>query len=492
MYQKKHNISANASGSSSPSRSKVQSGVRKTQQVGRRSPTNIPGSSTTPIGDKKRRREVDLEDTNLDSGVAKKMGRETASVHGSQPCDYSTLTSSPSAELQNTGKAREDFSPLICPDEGKAAAVGPEDHTSALSGSGDGDQEVETQSGGRENDSSAYNPFRVPLVNSEARRWTLAGDGNIPRVDTPRDDRRASVQHIDLRALHSSRSVGLSQTRRAISVGRSSTSETSNVAKKRRRKPFRPSTPPNLSESNKELVLALGLDVVYSRMAQNHKLHVDLVREVATKQQSLEDADRVLCNIREAAGQARARGLALKGTTASPDSSPIRSPDYSPPTPTRAHAFLRLGLEGRLEEAKFREARRVRCSLWPDSEKASSEADVNDDSPPFPDIQAIGLRELRMDSLGTDDGVIAANKHQTPQTEEIRHNGFPLERECATSSLACSALASLSVMDAEWSNSDDEVLLDGDMIAHEELLRRKGLSSVKLRTAHLYCLLLDG
>ena len=469
----------------------MQSGARKTLPAGRRSPTNIPSGSPTPIRDKKRRREVDLEDTNLDSGVAKKMGRETMSIQGSRPCDSpktSTLTSSPSAELQNAGKAREDSSPLVRSEEDKAtAAVGPGDHTGALSGSGDCDQEVETQSGGKENDLSAYNPFRVPLINTEARRWTLAGDSSIPRVDTLRDDRRASVQHIDLRALHSSRSVGSSQTRRAISVGRSSTSETSNVAKKkRRRKPFRPSTPPNLSESNKELVLALGLDVVYSRMAQNHKLHIDLVREVASKQQSLEDADRVLRSMREAGGQVRAR------TTASPDSSPKRSPDYSPSTPTRAHAFLRLGREGRIEEARFREVRRARHGLWPDSAEASPEADVDGDSQPFSDIQAMGLGELHMDSLGADDGVIAANEHQNPLTKEIRHNGISLEKECATSSLACSALATLSVLDAEWSNSDDEVLLDGDTIAHEELLRRKGLSSVKLRTAHLYCLLLDG
>ena len=462
----------------------MQNGARKTLPVGRRSPTNIPAGSPTPIRDKKRRREVDLEDTNLDSGVAKKMGREAVSIRGSEPCDSSktsTLTSSPSAELQNAGEARENSSPLVRPEEDKAtAAVGPGDHTGASSGPGDGDQEVETQSGGKENDSSAYNPFRVPLVDTETRRWTLAGDSSIPRVDTVGDDRRPSVQHIDLRALHSSRSIGLSQTRRAISVGRSSTSETSNVAKKRRRKPFRPSTPPNLSESNRELVLALGLDVVYSRMAQNHKLHIDLVREVASKQQSLEDADRVLRSMREAAGQARAR------TTASPDSSPILSPDYSPSTPTRAHAFLRLGREGRIEEARFREARRVRCSLFPDSAEASPEADVDDGSQPLSNIQAIGLG-----SLGADHGVIAADEHQTLLTKDISHNGFPLERECATSSMARSALATLSVLDAEWSNSDDEVLLDGDMIAHEELLRRKGLGSVKLRTAHLYCLLLD-
>jgi hypothetical protein len=44
----------------------------------------------------------------------------------------------------------------------------------------------------------------------------------------------------------------------------------------------------------------------------------------------------------------------------------------------------------------------------------------------------------------------------------------------------------------EWTDDDDELLLDGDLVVHEELVRRKGLSSVKFRTAHLYSLLLDG
>ena len=44
----------------------------------------------------------------------------------------------------------------------------------------------------------------------------------------------------------------------------------------------------------------------------------------------------------------------------------------------------------------------------------------------------------------------------------------------------------------EWSDEDDELLLDGDLAAHEDLVRRKGLGSVKFRTAHLYSLLLEG
>ncbi len=289
-------------------------------------------------------------------------------------------------------------------------------------------------------DPSVNDPFKVPPVNRDARRWTLAGNSEIPRVDVRREDlvRRASVHHIDLRALHSGKSVGTSLIGSASSVGRSNTSESSSMLKRKRsRRPSRSSTPPNLSESNKELVLALGLEAVYSRMAENHKFHIDVVREVATRQRSLEDADRVLCSMREAAGreyarlvrrdevtyssveretresededednasnsgdeeddgqpvqpshvplslnhsstspvpQGRARRLALKIPTASPDS-PTRPPDYSPPTPTRARVFRRLERQGRLEEARLREARLVRRGLRPSSAEASPEVD---------------------------------------------------------------------------------------------------------------------
>ena len=560
------------------------------------------------------------------------------------------------------------------------------------------------------NDPSVNDPFRVPLVRPEARRWTLAGDDKIPRVDTYTEDRRASVQHIDLRALNSGKSVGTSLIGGTMSVSRSNTSENSGVAKKKGpRRPSRSSTPANLSESNKELVLALGLEAVYSRMAQNHKFHIDIVREVAARQRSLEDADRVLRNMREAAGReyarllrrdeasagcetgeseeedkndadksrdeglsepvgpsraslslnhssrslvphGRARRLALKITTASPDSSPMRPHDYSPPTPTRAHVFRRLERDGRVEEARLREARRVRRSPWPNSAEASPETDEQrilllklqedvkedvlpkkpqnikrpeclgerdredetqeDEQGPGPSISpgleggnadadtgqfhgnafgedvraqsnvAIGLvcdpggpdgahdvppsqdldnsrgiidedgsdvttpmvdaklyrtselededadtaeveeqvdadaddhcqtlcdrqamdpEESHVDSTGVNDGAIASNERQTPPrnvlTEDIGHNGFSLDKECAakaTSFLACSVLATLSALDVDWTNSDDELLLDGDLIAHEELVRRKGLGSVKFRTAHLYNLLLDG
>ena len=155
-------------------------------------------------------------------------------------------------------------------------------------------------------DPSVNDPFKVPLLNREARRWTLAGNSEIPLVDARLGDlaRRASVHHIDLRALHLSKSAGTSVTGRAISVGCSNTSRSSSATmKKLPRRPSRSSTPPNLSESNKKLVLSLGLEAVYSRMAENHKFHIDVVREVAAEQPSLEDTDRVLCNMRLAASR---------------------------------------------------------------------------------------------------------------------------------------------------------------------------------------------
>jgi hypothetical protein len=484
------------------------------------------------------------------------------------------------------------------------------------------------------NDTPVNDPFKVPLVNREARRWTLAGNSEIPQVDSRRGDlvRRASVHHIDLRALHLGKGVGTS-VGRAISVGYSNTSESSGATtKKWPRRPSRSSTPPpNLSESNKKLVLSLGLEAVYSRMAENHKFHIDVVREVAAEQPSLEDTDRVLCNMRLAASrefarllrqnegayplvgcetgeseeededdnnsgdeeddsqsvqpshaplssnhspmspvlQGRAMRLALKIPTASPDPSPTRPPDYSPPTPTRARAFRRLERQGRVEEARLREARRVRRSPRSSSAEASPEADeqrittyllqlrgdksggpldhdlennrdfidedasyvtkamadthlsrrselededadstaeveeqvdAGGDYQTSSDPQAIGPEaESHMDSTGVDDGVVAANARQSPPgnvlTEETGHHGYPLDKKYAekvTSFLACSALSTLSVLDAEWTNSDDELLLDGNLTEHEGLVRRKGLCSVKFRTAHLYSLLLDG
>lgn len=135
----------------------MQSGVRKTIPVSSRSHTNIPGDSTAPVsenGAKKRQREVDPESTNLDSGVVKKMRREKVSIEGSQPCDSPLHIRSPSAELRNEGKAQVEPPPLMGPEEPEedeaAPVIGPDDYTGALSGSGDSDQEAESQSEGRE------------------------------------------------------------------------------------------------------------------------------------------------------------------------------------------------------------------------------------------------------------------------------------------------------------------------------------------------------
>ena len=60
-------------------------------------------------------------------------------------------------------------------------------------------------------------------------------------------------------------------------------------------------TSPNLSEANMNLVMTLGLEEVYKRMAENHKFHIDTVRRVAVSQQCLEDVDQVLFRMRNAA-----------------------------------------------------------------------------------------------------------------------------------------------------------------------------------------------
>jgi hypothetical protein len=453
-------------------------------------------------------------------------------------------------------------------------------------------------------DSSVDDPFIVLPVERRARRQTLATERDIPHANARKKKlvRRASVQHIDLRALHSSRSVGMSLSGSGTSGGRSNSS--SMVKTKQPRRPPRSSTPPNLSEPNKKLVLALGLEEVYSRMAENHRFHIDFVREVASKQRSLEETNKVLDNMRKAARreyarwlrqenvendaeggeggeedadmsedeeddnqlvrprrtpldlnlsptsfmpQRRVRRLTLKITPESPDSSPARPPHYSPPTPTRAHEFRRLERQGRVEEARFREARRVRHSHRPNSADASAEIDeqriitnllqlqdeITDGDPPEKpwDVnEAQSPREQIDDEMQEDEGVLGplisprleghGGAHITPfqgngsaeeqvdASEVIAANGAPpeqllaegtrrygfLDRENAARvslSLACSSLTALSLLDVEWTNSDDELLLDGDLTAHEGLVRRKGINSVKFRTAHLYGLLLD-
>jgi hypothetical protein len=461
-------------------------------------------------------------------------------------------------------------------------------------------------------DSSIDDPFAMSLVERKARRQTLATEREIPPANVRREKliRRASVQHIDLRALHSSRSVGTSLIGSGTSGGHSISSDMMKTIPPRR--PLRSSTPPNLPESETKLLLALGLEAVYSRMAENHRFHIDFVREVASRHRSLDEANEVLDNMRKAAGreyarllrrakatnltvendaeesgaedqedvimsgeeeddnqlvrprqasldlnlsptspmpQRRARRLTLKITRESPDSSPVRPPHYSPPTPTRAHEFRRLERQGRVEEARLREVRRVRRSNWPNSADTNTEVDEQrivayllqlqenetDGCPleePWDVNEAQRLREqIGNDMQENEGGVgpsispgpeghadadttsfqgiepaeelvdasepIAANERQAPPeqllAEGTRHYGS-LNRENAaraSSSLACSSLDALSFLDAEWTNSDDELLLDGDLTTHAELVRRKGLSFVKFRAAHSYGLLVD-
>jgi hypothetical protein len=514
----------------------------------------------------------------------------------------------------------------------------------------------------------ADDPFTVSLVDRGARRRTLGDVGGVPGVGIHSEEptRRASVQHIDLRALHSGKSAGTSWTGSVESRSSSRNSSGSVAQKNEPHNSTRLSTLSNLSESNKELVLALGLEAVYVRMAENHKFHIDIVREVATRQRSLEDADRVLRHMREAAGReyerllthegtrgtvedeteeseeeedadesgsdnedhppvrssratliskhspaqvaprGRARQSALKITTESPDSSPVRLPHYSPPTPTRAHEFRRLERQGRVEEARLREARRVHRSLQMNSAESSPEMDertvaayllqqqeqhslnatpaedqhwdvngleqhgeqdegddreegidpsispraenglIDSDSSQFQRSRLADEDDTAADSTiepWYDPGTLVDSQGEQPLSpllsppsrphsedsaimvdtelfdalselgnEDVneagevakhvdaveRNSSFDavqkLEREHTTqadSSLPISPLSTSLLPDAEWTNSDDELLLDGDLTGHKELVRRKGLSSVKFRTAHLYSLLLD-
>ncbi|KAI0247063.1 hypothetical protein BJV78DRAFT_1248691 [Lactifluus subvellereus] len=544
----------------------------------------------------------------------------------------------------------------------------------------------------------------MPLVSHGARRRTIGDARGVPRVDIHSEElaRRASVQHIDLRVLHSGKSTGPSRT--GTSMSRSSS-----VAEKKGSRKSPRTISSNLSESNKGLVLALGLEAVYARMAENHKFHIDIVREVATRQRSLEDADRVLRHMREAAGreyarllmqegtvhgtledeteeseeegeedndksgsddnhqclgsnhpsmrvllQGRTRRAALKITTESPNSSPTRPPHYSPPTPTRAHEFRRLERQGRVEEARLREARRVRRNLQLNSAEASPEVDERrvvayllqqqkhcsnavppeehwdvsgvvrgeqdgedemkegqdggglpvsprtedehadsdarqfqgselaeeDEAPADTDIESgydpgtldssqghhppsspsqdlyegyeavdaedepngtaamvdtellgamsdeeaaeveeqvdanvcsqtssgfqlvepeLGLH-AEFPDVDADKGADFTNEHQASEDIFVEGNRScdPVQeldgeytKQADSSSLPGPPLARSPLPDMAWTNSDDELLLDGDPTVHEELVRRKGLVSVKFRIAHLYGLMLD-
>jgi hypothetical protein len=169
-YQEKHGISANAF-DKSLSQSTAQGGVMKTHPVSWRSRANIPSGSTAPVGEngaKKRRREVEAEDANIQSGVVKKMRLETVSAQGSQPCDSPPHTRSPSAELRDREKVGAESS---CHGEEEAAPViGPDDYMGALSGSGESDQEAGRQSKDRGVSASArVSRPSTPANNAEVK-----------------------------------------------------------------------------------------------------------------------------------------------------------------------------------------------------------------------------------------------------------------------------------------------------------------------------------
>ena len=96
----------------------------------------------------------------------------------------------------------------------------------------------------------------------------------------------AMARYIDLKALHLRKSAVRSQVGNETSFGG-------------------PSCP--LEEMPPLKERALGLEEVYKRMADNHKFYIDVVREVAACQPSLERADQVLCSMREAAEHEYAR-----------------------------------------------------------------------------------------------------------------------------------------------------------------------------------------
>ncbi len=366
-------------------------------------------------------------------------------------------------------------------------------------------------------------------------------------------DDRASIQHIDLRVLHSGRSVETTQAASTASLD-----SASRTFERKQPRQARLSTPLNLSESNKELILTLGLEEVYKRMAQNHKFHVDVVREVATRQRSLEHADQVLRNMREAAQKEYTRllkqepgvavgitgaqqrgecdeedtgylwneehGRSMLSQPASPysdpwssqpisqaaarpiiqllDSSPVHYPHYSPPVPTRAYEFRQLERQGRIEEARLREIRRVRQNFLLDGIEASPEVEeckmITYSSPHVEDNEdqasqtkhQIGdsrpslacSREGLKDKAVEDDECVPQPNHSRT---DRGHMG-------PTQQTDSSLPSSPALPNVGWTDNDDESLLDGDLVVHQELVRRKGLSSVKFRTAHLYSLLLEG
>jgi hypothetical protein len=205
----------------------------------------------------------------------------------------------------------------------------------------------------------------------------------------------------------------------------------------------------NLSESNKELVVALGLEEVYKRMADNHKFHVDIVREVAAGQRSLEQADQVLRGMREAAEHAYAR---------------LAKREYGVALGTGAHQSEESDEEEEEEEVAENLGNDEEPGRSTPSQLASPRS--NHSQPELSMTNGGGYMEDDADAMELD--------------------------EVPTNQADSSLPDSPALPNLEWSDEDDELLLDGDLAVHEDLVRRKGVSSVKFRTAHLYSLLLDG
>ncbi|KAH9057298.1 hypothetical protein EDB87DRAFT_1686417 [Lactarius vividus] len=241
-----------------------------------------------------------------------------------------------------------------------------------------------------------------------------------------------------------------SETFRAGSTPSLGGSTSRTVEKKRPRQARAPrsSTPPNLSESNKELVLALGLEEVYKRMAENHKFHVDIVREVAARQRSLEHADQVLRNMREAAEQEYARLLKQEFKTGA----------------------YQTEESDEDEDKQEEDAENLRSE-----EPEQGQLALSQPASPYSNHSSPDL------SMADGGGYIEVDADDTQELDNV-----------STTQANSSLPGSPALPNVEWTDDDDELLLDGDLVAHEELVKRKGLGSVKFRTAHLYSLLLDG
>ena len=154
----------------------MQGGVTKTLPVSSRSRTDILSGSATPTGEngaKKRRREVEAEDTNLYPGVVKKMRQETVSARGSRPCDSPPHARSPLAVLRNGENVGAE--PSRYEEEEAAPAIGPDDYTGALPSSGESDQEEGGQSKDRGSGAlSSESRPPTPASNAEVKPYLVS------------------------------------------------------------------------------------------------------------------------------------------------------------------------------------------------------------------------------------------------------------------------------------------------------------------------------